>query len=661
MQIPERESQASRGTTLGKAFLTAIVAATLCLVEGCGGGKSPLPLLSENGSLVAIHITPASTLIQLSEVRQMFATGIYSNGNTQDLTAQVSWSASSAPSSTSYVEVSSSGVATAKAIGLTTISATLGPVMGLIQLTVNTNGFSSGTVATVNAPYKNTVIDVGYLPVSKSPIQGAYAVQVVNLDADQFSSVLPPPAALLASVPMPPGYVPNATVASLASPRVAVISYSSPDVQIIDASNQPSDISSNTVIATYAAPVTKKVSFNGIECMICAAVVNPVNNQLVLSTAQGYYSMDLTTGTFTPLPFTPTAFPAPSFAIDPIAQQPYILSPTFGQNPQVPGEVQFLNLATNATTSSTNSGLSQPLRAAMDLNTNYTAIVGANSSSQSLVTLTDPADPLFSLAPNLGVCEGQPAYMNMAALAVGAGANVSVAPHTLFTSQTSGNCVGFQVWPPATSGQVTSSNICYGYGPMPNTPDGAPFVSGSDPNAIATFTSTIDKNAYGLLVDGSQNWMAKLNLANILSNADIIPGFTPPLPFARKISASVLAADSTLDTVRFLPTPPTTVTLSSVNVDFGSLNVGVLSSALAITLSYIGASTLNISSISIEGANAGDFSETNNCLNGFSAPGTCTIQVTFTPKATGARSATLAVSDDGGASPQTVSLSGTGT
>jgi two-component sensor histidine kinase len=39
----------------------------------------------------------------------------------------------------------------------------------------------------------------------------------------------------------------------------------------------------------------------------------------------------------------------------------------------------------------------------------------------------------------------------------------------------------------------------------------------------------------------------------------------------------------------------------------------------------------------------------------------CTIQVTFKPTATGARRAVLAFSDNGGGTPQKVTLAGTGT
>ena len=41
--------------------------------------------------------------------------------------------------------------------------------------------------------------------------------------------------------------------------------------------------------------------------------------------------------------------------------------------------------------------------------------------------------------------------------------------------------------------------------------------------------------------------------------------------------------------------------------------------------------------------------------------GSCTINLAFKPSAAGARSATLVISDSDPSSPQTVSLSGTGT
>src|SRR5207247_49074 len=67
---------------------------------------------------------------------------------------------------------------------------------------------------------------------------------------------------------------------------------------------------------------------------------------------------------------------------------------------------------------------------------------------------------------------------------------------------------------------------------------------------------------------------------------------------------------------------------------------------------------------SLTGANSGDFNQTNNCPlspSTLAVNGTCTLTVTFTPTTTGARSAAVSVIDNAAGSPQTVSLSWTGT
>jgi hypothetical protein len=89
--------------------------------------------------------------------------------------------------------------------------------------------------------------------------------------------------------------------------------------------------------------------------------------------------------------------------------------------------------------------------------------------------------------------------------------------------------------------------------------------------------------------------------------------------------------------------------------------VGTKSSTIAIELTNVGTTSLSISGIAIKGTDPMDFSQTNNCGNSVPAGGNCTIKVQFVPQAKGPRSATLTVSDDGGGSPQTVALAGTGT
>jgi hypothetical protein len=105
----------------------------------------------------------------------------------------------------------------------------------------------------------------------------------------------------------------------------------------------------------------------------------------------------------------------------------------------------------------------------------------------------------------------------------------------------------------------------------------------------------------------------------------------------------------------------TVVKLSVEGINFGDQEVGTSSAPVPVKMTNKGTTSLSISGITIVGTNAGDFSQVNNCGNSLPAKGSCTIQVTFSPTGTGQRSASLQISDDGGGSPQSVSLTGTGT
>jgi len=105
----------------------------------------------------------------------------------------------------------------------------------------------------------------------------------------------------------------------------------------------------------------------------------------------------------------------------------------------------------------------------------------------------------------------------------------------------------------------------------------------------------------------------------------------------------------------------TDVKLSVTAVSFGSETVGTKSAAKTVTVTNVSTTTaLSISSIAITGTNAGDFAQTNTCGTSLAAGKSCTIKITFKPTAKGARSASVHITDNGGASPQAIALSGTG-
>lgn len=107
-------------------------------------------------------------------------------------------------------------------------------------------------------------------------------------------------------------------------------------------------------------------------------------------------------------------------------------------------------------------------------------------------------------------------------------------------------------------------------------------------------------------------------------------------------------------------TPLPAVTLSATTLIFGVQAVGTKSAAQTVTLKNSGTAALRIAGIAISGANSADFAQTSNCGTGVAAAASCAITVSFTPAASGARTASLSVTDDAANSPQTLNLTGSG-
>jgi len=82
--------------------------------------------------LVSIDVTPTTPSIAKGSVQQFAATGIYSDGNTINIGAYVTWSSSDA----SKVTIDGSGLASALEAGSVQITATSGNIIGTSTLTV---------------------------------------------------------------------------------------------------------------------------------------------------------------------------------------------------------------------------------------------------------------------------------------------------------------------------------------------------------------------------------------------------------------------------------------------------------------------------------------------------------------------------------------------
>jgi hypothetical protein len=150
-------------------------------------------------------------------------------------------------------------------------------------------------------------------------------------------------------------------------------------------------------------------------------------------------------------------------------------------------------------------------------------------------------------------------------------------------------------------------------------------------------------------------------------NVDYLAGAYPQLPAAADLngdgSVDLAVPNFYSNTVSVLLNLPV-IAVSPNTVAFGSEAVGKTSKPLVITIGNPSGTPIGITSVKVVGADPGDFAETNTCPISPSklAPGaTCSIAVTFTPAATGKRSGKIEVTDTVPGSPQSITLTGSGT
>ncbi|MGA9498141.1 MAG: SBBP repeat-containing protein [Terriglobales bacterium] len=137
--------------------------------------------------------------------------------------------------------------------------------------------------------------------------------------------------------------------------------------------------------------------------------------------------------------------------------------------------------------------------------------------------------------------------------------------------------------------------------------------------------------------------------------------FTPQATGTRTATLNINdSANNSPQTVALTGTGEEQVTWTPTSLTFASLAVGTTSAAKNITLTNNLPSALSVGEIVFTGTDTLDFAQTNTCGSSVAAKGKCTISVTFTPQATGTRTATLNINDGANNSPQTVSLTGTG-
>ncbi len=146
--------------------------------------------------------------------------------------------------------------------------------------------------------------------------------------------------------------------------------------------------------------------------------------------------------------------------------------------------------------------------------------------------------------------------------------------------------------------------------------------------------------------------------------------FTPSVAAVETANLVITDADSTSpQTVTLTGTGTSsaggTLTVAPTSLAFGSQPVGSPTAAKMVTLTNSASAAIAFTSAGISGgvpaaANT-DFTSTNTCGTSIAANSSCTVSVIFKPSVAAAETANLVLTDTASTSPQTVTLSGTGT
>jgi hypothetical protein len=160
----------------------------------------------------------------------------------------------------------------------------------------------------------------------------------------------------------------------------------------------------------------------------------------------------------------------------------------------------------------------------------------------------------------------------------------------------------------------------------------ASVLLGNGGNTFTLFTQFVGTSPHGILAgDFNQDGRMDIAVVNELSNS-----------------------------VSLLQQSPTAVVAPST-LNFGTVVLNTHSAGRPVTITNNGTAALLISSITITGNQAPNFSQSNTCGASLSVGASCTVTVTFTPINIGNQSAKLSIADNASGSPQQVTLMGIGT
>ncbi len=364
----------------------------------------------------------------------------------------------------------------------------------------------------------------------------------------------------------------------------------------------------------------------------------------------------------------------------------FLVDPQSGKLSEIPGSPFGGTAAQGALAISGTpvQAVSGPVAAIFPASEDFGPVTVGQSSSSKLVTLTNTGGQSLSLS-SVGV----------------AGANPSdfvATPNCSFPMVLAPNatCSISVVFSPRAAGTRQASLAATDN--APGSPQSIP-LSGTGASPLPAVTLTPGSLTFASTTQGSTSPAQSVTVTNsgaaTLHISSVLPGGSNPADFqvtnacsgaypvsstcsitvtfsplgAGQCTANLTTTDDAPDspqsvqltgTGAALPPGTPIARLTPSSISFGTVTQGSAVAAQVVTLSSSGTGPLHITSVATGGTNASDFSLTNNCTAPTYAVGaTCTIGVSLSPLATGARAAFITITDDAPNSPQAINLSAT--
>ncbi len=385
---PQIASVSAAGLVSGDAIGAATIIATL----GTVSGTAMVGVTA--AALVSIDITPSSPSLPQGYAEHLFATGTFTDGTMQDLTADVTWSSSNV----AFATVSASGLATAVGPGTAMINAVSGTITGTKQLMVDsatlqaialapempavargttrqfaaTGSFSDGITLDVTSQVTWASSNSTLAAVSSAGLASAVAVGTPTITATRGtvvgSTMVVVTSAALQSITVTPA---NASVAKgLTQPYTATANLA--DSTTEDLTTLVTWSSSDTTIAQ----ISNAVGSLGTATAMSAG--GPVTITAQLGAMAGTTMLTVTPATISSIAVTPA-----NPAIDPSTTQAFTATATLS-------DATTESVTTSATWTSSDSGVAtiagNVATGVAPGSTTITASVGAVHGSTTLTT-----------------------------------------------------------------------------------------------------------------------------------------------------------------------------------------------------------------------------------------------------------------------------------